>query len=170
VVTFRCTQRVLKQLHVKPSAAVPPATTRLGDWYAGWIAQRKPLVMLMNERTLLVVLVPAAPIASLLSRCVASARDLLLALEIPGADVDQEIAEMESPVIAATADRRILGCMTEAILVLKYLQTREGTSTLRDAEIYFANTMYSTIKYEHPRDLVHDAFGLPRPPRRRFAK
>jgi hypothetical protein len=168
VVTLRCTQRVLKQLRIKPSSSVPQATARLGDWYAGWVARRRPLVMLMNERTLLVVLIPAAPIATLVTRCVAATRDLLLSMAVPDTEVAREIAAMESPVIATTADRRILGCMTEATLILRWLQSREDAPTLRDAEIYFADTMYSTIKYAHPRDLVHDAFGMPRPPRRKL--
>lgn len=43
--TLRCTQKLQRVLHVKPSATLPPTTTRLGDWYGNTIrVGRQPLI------------------------------------------------------------------------------------------------------------------------------
>ncbi len=68
MITLRCTSRVLNRLGAVPSSTAITPTNRLGDWYAGWVPLRRPLVMFMNERSLLVVLVHAAPIGTLLDR------------------------------------------------------------------------------------------------------
>jgi hypothetical protein len=161
MITLRCTQRVLKRLGAVPSSAAVTATTRLGDWYAAWVPLRRPLVMFMNEQSLLVVLVHAAPIRSLLDRWLEATHEFLVALEVPESEVVREIDTMKSPVVGATANRRILGCLNEATQMLKWLHARHDAPGLRDAEIYLADTMYSTIKYQHPRDLALEAFGLP---------
>ena len=36
--SLRCTARLLERLKLKPQPAVPPPTTRLGDWYANLVA------------------------------------------------------------------------------------------------------------------------------------
>ena len=161
MITLRCTSRVLKRLGAVPSSTAITATNRLGDWYAGWVPLRRPLVMFMNERSLLVVLVHAAPIGTLLDRWLEATRELLVALEFPESEVKREIDAMRSPIIGATANRRILGCLNEATQMLKWMRARGDAARLRDAETFLADTMYSTIEYQHPRDLAREAFGLP---------
>ena len=162
MVTVRCTHRILKRLGAVPSSTAVTATNRLGDWYAGWVPGRRPLAMFMSERSLLVVLIHAAPISTLFERWLEATRELLLALELPYAEVDTEINAMHSPVIGATANRRILGCLNEATQTFKWLHLRNELARLRDAELFLADAMCSTIKYQHPRDLAREAFGLPR--------
>ena len=140
MVTLRCTQRVLKRLRAVPSSTAITPTNRLGDWYAGWVSFRRPLVMFMNEQSLLVVLVHAAPIGTLLDRWLEATRELLVALAVPESKIDREIDTMKSPLIGATANRRILGCLNEATQILKWLHAR------RAAPGYVTRRSFSLIR------------------------
>jgi hypothetical protein len=168
MVTLRCTRRVLAKLRTTPSSAAVAPTTRLGDWYAGWVPLRSPLVITMNERTLLTVVIAAAPSVTMLERWQAATRTLLLALGVAPADADAELLAMQDVVIGAAANRRVLGCLTEATRVLGHLRTREpapweraAMSEPERASLALADMIYSTTAYRPPRDMVREAFGLP---------
>jgi hypothetical protein len=67
--TLRCTARLLKRMKVAPLVACPEPTTHLGDWYANLIhVGRQQLVLAVSEKTLLPVVVPAAPNSTLVPR------------------------------------------------------------------------------------------------------
>ena len=102
--TLRCTRKLLKRLGAQPSSeAVAPATV-LGDWYANLLFTRpQQLVLAMNERSLLCVLVPAAPGHQLGRRLRDAVSELLLAIGVPAAAVTAEAAAMESMAIGATS-------------------------------------------------------------------
>ena len=102
--TLRCTRKLLKRLGAQPSSeAVAPATV-LGDWYANLLFTRpQKLVLAMNERSLLCVLVPAAPDDQLGRRLRDAVSKLLLAIGVPAAAVTAEAASMESMAIGATS-------------------------------------------------------------------
>lgn len=65
--------RATKKLRQRLGSAVPhegePSTTLLGEWYATALPwQPQQLILLVNERTLLPVLMPLAPSATVPSR------------------------------------------------------------------------------------------------------
>jgi hypothetical protein len=159
MVTLRCTRRVLQRLKTTPSSAAVTPTTLLGDWYAGWVPERSPLVLAINERTLLSVVVSLAPSITLLERWVGATGDLLLALGIAPTDVEQELFAMQDVTIATTANRRVLGCLNEAIFVRSHLRRREDVRSLLDESFVLAEMMYSTTRYQRPSDLVREEFG-----------
>ena len=69
LVALRCTQRLLRR--VRPDALVVPgdASNALGHWYANLVTlRRRPYVLAMSERSLLAVVLPAAPFSTLLGR------------------------------------------------------------------------------------------------------
>src|SRR6476469_3958502 len=79
-----------------PPEGVAPTTTRLGDWYANVYAQqRKQVVLFLSERTLLPVVIPAAPIGSVPARFRDALGEVLRAIGVPEAQVRRELAEME---------------------------------------------------------------------------
>ncbi len=60
VYTLRCTGKLLARLGTVTEVAREPPTTVLGDWYGTLIhAPGMQLVLLMSERTLLPLVVPA---------------------------------------------------------------------------------------------------------------
>jgi hypothetical protein len=60
VFSLRCTARLLERLKLKPQPAVPPPTTRLGDWYANLVhLPGRQVVLALSDRTFLPVVVAA---------------------------------------------------------------------------------------------------------------
>ncbi len=108
--TLRCTKKLLARLGSTPAINEVQPTTRLGDWHANLLFRPSGQVVLFaNERTLLPVLVPAAPASSLLNRFPAAAAYLLLRLGVPAAVVEAERSEMAEVRIRKTASRQVLG-------------------------------------------------------------
>lgn len=94
----------------------PPTegTTALGDWYATAIFWKPQQVALfVNERTLLPVLMPLAPAATVFDRFPGVLREVLPAQEIPHQFVQDELAEMRECRVAKTSNRSVVGSMNE---------------------------------------------------------
>ena len=71
------------------------------------------MALVVNERTLLPVLLPLAPAATLAQRFPVALRDVLRALDMPAQFIDSEIDGMSEVVYAKTANRSVLGVMNE---------------------------------------------------------
>jgi len=159
VFTLRCTRKLLRRLGAKPSSEVVEASTVLGDWYANLLHVRpQQLVLAMNERSLLCVLVPAAPIGSLGERLCAEVGGLLTDIGVPSGSVAAELAAMEPMAIGATASRAVLGCMNDAVFQLSH--RRAPGVSLRDLGLQLADNIYSLTDYQKPRGRVLELFGV----------
>jgi hypothetical protein len=66
--TLHCTRKLLVRIKVSPAASLPPPTTVLGNWYATVLFWKPQVALLVNERTLLPVLMPLAPVSTLAAR------------------------------------------------------------------------------------------------------
>jgi hypothetical protein len=119
--TVRCTKRLLARLKVSPAAAPPEPTTRLGDWYANFVqvGQRR-LVLLVSDRTFLPVVIPAAPIGTIVERFRDALTENLQTLGIDGANIDRELAEMAEAIIGPTRNRQVTGVLVDLAKALTY--------------------------------------------------
>lgn len=157
--TLRCTRKLLRRLGANPSSEVVEPSTVLGDWYANLLPLRpQQLVLAMNERSLLCVLVPAAPIGSLGERVRAEVAGLLTDIGVPRGPAAAERAAMESMAIGATASRAVLGCMNDAVFQLSH--RRVSGVSLRDLGLQLADNIYSLTDYQKPRRRVLELFGV----------
>ena len=157
--TLRCTRKLLRRLGTKPSSEVVEPSTVLGDWYANLLPLRpQQLVLAMNERSLLCVLVPAAPIGSLGERLRVEVSGLLTDIGVPIGPVAAELAAMEPMAIGATASRAVLGCMNDAVFQLSH--RRAPGVALRDLGLQLAENIYSLTDYQEPRGRVLELFGV----------
>jgi hypothetical protein len=112
----------------------------------------------MNERSLLCVLVPAAPIGSLGERLRAEVGGLFTDIGLPRGPVATELAAMESMAIGATASRAVLGCMNDAAFQMSH--RRAPGVSLRDLGLQLAENIYSLTDYQDPRDRALELFGV----------
>ena len=85
----------------------------LGDWYATVLFWRPQVALLVNEATLLPLLVRFAPAATLLGRFPDALASLLEAHRVPASLIEQEVAAARTCVLARTRDRSVVGVMTE---------------------------------------------------------
>jgi hypothetical protein len=159
VFTLRCTRKLLRRLGAKPSSEVVEPSTVLGDWYANLLYLRpQQLVLAMSERSLLCVLVPAAPIGSVGERLRTEVAGVLTDIGVSGGPVAAELAAMESMAIGATASRSVLGCLNDAVVQLAH--RRAPGVSLRDLGLQLADNMYSLTNYQKPRRRALELFGV----------
>ena len=136
-------------------------TTVLGDWYANLLYMRpQQLVVCMNERTLLVVLVPARGGRSLGVRFREAVVNHLLRLGVSPIAVEAEAREMAEVGFGPTASRKILGCLNEAMFELSFELEPGRWPSLLDLEVHLSENIYSTTGYRHPRDLALELFQV----------
>jgi hypothetical protein len=110
--------RATKKLRQRLGSAAPHdgdmSTTLLGDWYSTLLPWRpRQLIVLVNEQTLLPVLMPLAPAATAPSRIGPEIAASLAAQEAPAALVDAELGQMRDCRLAPTANRSVVGIMTD---------------------------------------------------------
>jgi hypothetical protein len=87
--------------------------TLLGAWHATALSWRPQVALSVNDRTLLPVLTPLAPARTLLTRFPDTLADVLAAHRVPRATIGAELAHMREHRLGPTADRSVVGSMTE---------------------------------------------------------
>jgi hypothetical protein len=162
VYTLRCTRKLLRRTDEPPTSEAVSPTTVLGDWYANLLYLRpQQLVLAMNERTLLCVLIPAAPAATVAERLRMEVGGLLRDIGVPGVKVEAELAAMEHVTIGTTASRAVLGCMNDAAFQLEhYPRGARGEIDLRAATLHLAENIYSLTDYARPWVKALELFGV----------
>jgi hypothetical protein len=99
-----------------PGRAAAPdevSATALGAWYATVLRWRRPVALLVNEPTLLPLLMPLAPARTLLARIPGAVAELLAAYRLPTPFIDAERAAMGEVRLAPTANRSVVGVLNE---------------------------------------------------------
>lgn len=66
--SLHCTKKLLDRIKPSIAKSLLPATTTLGNGYAKVLLWKPQLALLVNERTLLPVLMPLAPASTLAAR------------------------------------------------------------------------------------------------------
>jgi len=113
MVIVRATKKLLDRLGPPTSAAEQPSSTLLGDWYATAWFWRPQVVLLVSEVTLLPVLMPLAPAATLLQRLGSQMAAVLDALGTPAEFIEAGLREMNEVRLGKTASRSVVGIMNE---------------------------------------------------------
>ena len=135
---LRCTKKLLDRMRVAPEPNPPAATTILGDWYANLVyVGNRQLMLCVCDKTLLPVIVPAVHAKLLPYRLPEALFDVLKALGISWSAIDREMREMQDAVVARTANRSVVGVLTDFAQALHY--SREDESLTRVA-LWLAET------------------------------
>ena len=159
MVNLRCTRRLLRRLAGVGSAELSAATTVLGDWYCNLVYTRpEQLVLCMNERSLLVVLLPAKDFRNVGPQFRSEVVSLLTRIGVPPAGIAAEERAMGEVAFGPTASRKVLGCLNEAMFAFSYELDEPRLGSIAAIEDYFADYIYSTTKYRHPRTLALELF------------
>ena len=161
--TLRCTRKLLRRIGATPSSEAIAPSTVLGDWYANLLYTRPvQLVLAMSERSLLAVVVPAAPLRTLQERLRMQVEELLGAIGVPTECVAREVEAMREVLVGTTASRAVLGCMNDAVAQLQaYPRGRRGEPpVLVDLELHLAENIYSLTEYRTPWIRTLELFGV----------
>jgi hypothetical protein len=123
MVSFRCTQKLLRRLPDAVTAEPLPTTTVLGDWYCTPLNHRhRRLILGLAERSLLPVVVSAKELATFPARFTEAVLRVLEAIGVPAKLRGREAEAMAQRALAKTNNRSSLGSMKDpAFLALVFL-------------------------------------------------
>lgn len=152
--TLRCTKKLLVRVGLPIESSPPAPTTVLGDWYATALFWRPQVALLLNERTLLPVLMPLAPAATLVSRIPDEVAPILDRHRVNQSIIDRELSAMSEVSVAKTANRSILGTMNEFAFLAEVYRVRMESGDLRGLSMRLAETLCSAIKHSSPARLI----------------
>jgi hypothetical protein len=113
VLIVRATGKLRQRLGQPTLQTGEAATTLLGEWYATALFWRPQIILLVNEPTLLPVLMPLAPAATLPARIPQEIAAALRAHGAPASIVDEEVQRMRVWRLGPTANRSVVGVMNE---------------------------------------------------------
>lgn len=116
---------------IKPSTLAPDGTssTTLGNWYATALFWKPQVALLVNEKTLLPVLMPLAPATDLATRFPNHLADVLAAHGMPLSFIEHELSQMNEVQYAKTSNRSVVGIMNQFSYLAEgyreYLETND---------------------------------------------
>ena len=124
------TKKLLDRLAspIEPIATRP--STTLGNWYATALFWKPQVALLLNQRTLISVLMPLAPARSLTERFPAALGELLRYFDVDEAFIASETAAMSEPVVSKTESRSLLGVMNNSTRTLDFMRHINGERPL----------------------------------------
>lgn len=109
MLTVRATRKLLAHIGPPGLRDGHRCTTQLGEWYATVLPWRPRITLLVNEATLLPVLMPLAPAATWLGRVGDQVAAVLEAHSAPAGFIAAERAQMCEYALGATANRSVVG-------------------------------------------------------------
>ena len=148
---LHCTRKLLDRLKVKvPTEAPEDSTTALGAWYATPLPWRPQSVLLVNATTLLPVVMPLAPVATLQTRFVGELALVLHAHRVPADLIDPEVQAMEACVVAKTASRSLLGMLNEFSFLADVFRNSGDDMSLLDLSLKLSTVPCGPLKGGSP--------------------
>lgn len=126
---LHCTKKLLDRIKLSATVLNGASGTLLGNWYATALFWKPQVALLVNEKTLLPVLMPLAPATDLATRFPLHLADVLAAHGVPQQFIDHELAQMNEVQYAKTSNRSVLGIMNQFSYLAEgyreYLETND---------------------------------------------
>ncbi len=158
--TLRCTAKLLARLGPVTEVARDEPTTALGDWYATLVhAPRMQVVLLVSERTLMPLVVPAREAHTLVERIPLATARTLAELGVPLPAIEREVQAMAGPRLGKTASRRVLGSMNDFVQMMRAHPWPPRSLTALSLEL--AEAPCGLIGMQSPDDLTREVFATP---------
>jgi hypothetical protein len=140
VLIVRATKKLLHRVGPPTLQEGEHSTTILGEWYATALFWRPQVALLVNEPTLLPVLMPLAPAATLPTRIAQRIALVLAAHGTPNAIIDEELRRMRDCRTARTANRSVVGIMNEFAYLAEAHRDDDPGQDLLDLSVRLATT------------------------------
>ena len=158
--SLHCTKKLLDRVKLPIAAPAPPASTALGNWYATVLFWKPQVALLVNERTLLPVLMPLAPVATLTQRFPDTLNAILNQYGASAAFVANEIGAMSEVTVIKTANRSVVGTMNEfSFLAEHYRDATIDTFDLIGLAMRLGRTPCGAVGYSRPAQLIKALLG-----------
>ena len=153
--SFRCTKRLIKKLGLPVTPDPPPPTTRLGDWYGNTLnIRRQRLMIFVSDRSLLPIIMPLRERHEMLKNFKLRLALLLIHLDVDAHLISAELDQMETVVIAPTANRSVLGSMNDFSQIAKWYYRDDEVIDLLYTNQRLARIPCGPIDYQIPDQLA----------------
>ncbi len=137
---LHATRKLLDRLGPATLREGESSDTALGAFYATVLFWRPQVALLVAERTLLPVVMPLAPAATLPARFPAHLGGVLAAHGATERFVTDELAGMGTSRIAATRNRSVVGVMTEFARLTEAYRNGEPELDLLELSLWLSQT------------------------------
>lgn len=159
-----CTQALLKQLNETAQELPHDSTCSLPSWTCKHIVyERKRYVLALNRETMLTLLVPGAPGASLRERLAESLAVALQAHGVSEEDIHMEEASMRAASFGKNRDRSLTGSLNDLASHVPYHMSsgfNGTTESLMKISAMLTYTPHCNRKPMWAKDSIVDIFGL----------
>jgi hypothetical protein len=145
VLIVRATKKLLQRVGPPTLGEGEQCTTLLGQWYATALFWKPQITLLVNEPTLLPVLMPLAPAATLPARIGEHIAAVLAAHGASAAIIAEEQRRMRDCRIAGTANRSVVGVMNEFARLAAIYRDDDPRQDLLDLAARLATTPCSPL-------------------------
>lgn len=154
------TKKLLQRVNSEIAPAVADPTTVLGNWYVTALFWKPQVALLVNEGTLLPVMMPLAPAASLLDRFPTVLAETFRAHGVPRDFIDAEVEHMADGSYAKTASRRMLGIMNSFVHMATVDRSFSGPTELLQISVWLSGVPIGPTPMRFPRAELHGAVGV----------
>jgi len=149
VTILRCTADLLKRL--PPPSAPESPSARLGDWHARIIFGKPRFVVLCtNDRSLLCVTVPLAPVRELVSRFVRAATHRIGQIPAPDELLRAEVAALNPTRVGRSASRSVISTMNQFMYSAESWLTEQPLGDLEELGFWLCDTPCTAISTHWP--------------------
>jgi hypothetical protein len=149
VLIVRATKKLLDRIGAPTLGEGGQSTTVLGQWYATALFWKPQVALFVSEPTLLPVLMPLAPAATLLARFPQQVAAVLAAHGAPDAVIDEEQRQMRDRRLAKTANRSVVGIMNEFTYLAQSYRGDTAAPDLLALAIHLAATPCGPLYSKH---------------------
>jgi hypothetical protein len=162
----RATKKLLDRIGPPSLGEDEQSTTVLSQWYATAVFWKPQVALFVNEPTLLPILMPLAPAATLLARFPQQAATVLAAHGTPETIIGAELQQMRSCRLAKTANRSVVGIMNEFTHLAETYHDDTQTPDLLGLAMRLATTPCGPLYSKHisPDRELHALVHSIRPP------
>lgn len=140
VLIVRATKKLLNRVGPPALSDGDQDTTRLGPWYATALFWQPQAALLVNEATLLPVLMPLASAKTLPDRIGGHIAATLTAHGAPQLFVSNELSQMRDCRLGTTASRSVVGVMNEFVRLATIYRDNASGMELLDLALRLAAT------------------------------
>jgi hypothetical protein len=143
------TKKFLDRVGSPTATPEEASSTQLGSWYATVIFWRSQVALFVNEETLVPMLLPLAPAATVLDRFGPGLELLLGAHGVTAQFIAAELTELDKCRLAKTNNRSVLGIISEFAYLGDVFRHSSDAVDLQELSINLAETPCSPLYERH---------------------
>ena len=161
MLVLRCTQKLRGKKPGPVGGPYDALEPTLGAWHANLIyLDRSPIVLCVNDRSLLSIIVPGRQFGNILTGITSRISQRFKRMGLSEELLLQEQTSMRSVEVQPTNSRSVLGSMNDFVRGLQWqVRTRLHVEALDELEDLLSETPMGALDYKYPIDVAYQLFG-----------